>query len=136
MQKCIELAKIARQRGESPVGAVVVRLEAIIGEGIESSKTHQDITYHAEMEAIRAAIKKVNTQNLSDCILYTTHDPCIMCSYLIRHTKIPLVVMGILTGEMGGYSSQLPVLLDTAIKKWQSPPVLLNGILEDECRKV
>ena len=57
MLKCIELANIAKQRGESPVGSVVVKDGEIIGEGIEGGKTNKDITYHAEIEAIRNATK-------------------------------------------------------------------------------
>lgn len=133
MRVCIELAKIARQRGDYPVGSIIVQNEVIIGEGIEGGKTHNDITFHAEIEAIRNATKHVEKQDLSDCIMYTTHEPCIMCSYVIRHTKIPLIVTGITTGEIGGFSSKLPLLLDTTIEKWATPPILINGILEKEC---
>lgn len=133
MKICIELAKIAKQRGDSPVGSIIVRNGVIIGEGIEGGKTHNDITFHAEIEAIRSATKYLGKQDLSDCILYTTQEPCIMCSYVIRHTKIPIIVTGITTGEIGGFSSKLPLLLDTTIRKWSAPPTLINGILEKEC---
>ncbi len=133
MRICIGLAKIAKQRGDSPVGSIIIRDGEVIGEGIEGGKTHKDITFHAEIEAIRAASKQLETQDLSDCILYTTHEPCIMCSYMIRHTKIPVVVSGLATGEIGGFSSKLPLLLDKTISKWPAPPTLINGILEKEC---
>jgi len=134
MQKCIALAKVAKQGGDSPVGSIVVQDGVVIGEGIEGGKTHQDITYHAEIEAIRNATKHLNSQDLSGCILYTTHEPCIMCSYVIRHTKINTIVTGISTGDIGGFSSQLPLLLDTTIRKWSSPPLLIHPILEDQCK--
>ncbi|QOW09593.1 nucleoside deaminase [Kaistella flava (ex Peng et al. 2021)] len=133
MRICLDLAKIAKQRGDSPVGSIIVQNGVIIGEGIEGGKTHKDITFHAEIEAIRNATKKIEKQDLSDCIMYTTHEPCIMCSYVIRHTKIPIIVTGIATGEIGGFSSKLPLLLDTTIKKWSTPPILIKGILEKEC---
>lgn len=133
MKACIDLAKIAKQRGDSPVGSIIVQNGLMVGEGVEGGKTHKDITFHAEIEAIRNATKHLGKQDLSDCILYTTHEPCIMCSYMIRHTKIPLIVTGITTGEIGGFSSQLPLLLDTTIKKWTTPPNLITGILEKEC---
>ena len=133
MRICIDLAKIAKQRGDSPVGSIIVQNGVIIGEGIDGGKTHNDITFHAEIEAIRNATKYLGKQDLSDCILYTTHEPCIMCSYVIRHTKIPIVVTGLATGEIGGFSSQLPLLLDTTIRRWSAPPTLINGILENEC---
>lgn len=136
MNICIELAKIAKQRGDSPVGSIIVQNGVVVGKGIEGGKTHKDITYHAEIEAIRHATKYLGKQDLSDCILYTTHEPCIMCSYMIRHTKIPLIVTGVTTGEIGGFSSKLPLLLDTSIKKWAIPPSLINGILAKECAEL
>jgi tRNA(adenine34) deaminase len=136
MKICIDLAKVAKERGDSPVGSIVVKNGKIIGEGIEGGKTHKDITFHAEIEAIRNATKFLAQQDLSDCIMYTTHEPCIMCSYLIRHTKIPILVTGISTGEIGGFSSNLPLLTDTTIKKWTSPPTIIKGILEKECAEL
>ena len=133
MQRCIELAYIAKSRGESPVGSIIVRNGKIIGEGIEASKANLDITFHAEIEAIRKASQFLQSQDLSECILYTTHEPCIMCSYMIRHTKINTIVSALSTGEYGGFSSEHPLLLDTSIVKWGNPPVLISGVLKDEC---
>ena len=136
MQRCISLAKIAKKRGDSPVGSVLVRNGKIISEGIEGGKTYKDITYHAEIEAIRNAVKTLDKNDLSDCILVTTHEPCIMCSYVIRHHKIKLVVVGVRVGEIGGYSSSYPILIDKKIKRWSDPPDIIDGVLEEECREL
>lgn len=136
MRRCIELAQSAKQRGDSPVGSVLVRNKQIVGEGTEGGKTHKDITFHAEIEAIRKATASLKTQDFSGCIMYTTHEPCIMCSYVIRHAKIQTVVFGLLTVDIGGFSSGFPLLLDTTITKWSTPPVIISGILEVECRKL
>lgn len=136
MHRCIELALIAKRRGESPVGSVIVKDAEIIGSGIEASKAQKDITFHAEIEAIRQATGLLNSQDLSACILYTTHEPCIMCSYVIRHTKINMVVIGLPSGELGGYSSKFPLLADDAFTKWGKPPTLIFGILEKECSEL
>lgn len=133
MRLCIDLAKKAKQRGDSPVGSLIVQNGKIIGEGIEGGKTHKDITFHAEIEAIRDATKRIGKQDLSECILYTTHEPCIMCSYVIRQMKISILVTGLATGVIGGFSSQLPILLDTTIKRWGAPPTIIKGVLEQEC---
>lgn len=134
MWKCISLAKNAKERGDSPVGAVLVQDGRITSEGIEGGKTHKDITFHAEIEAIRNATNALERMDLSDCILVTTHEPCIMCSYVIRHHKIKTVIVGVATEEGGGYSSALPLLLDKTIKQWEDPPKIIEGILEQECR--
>lgn len=134
MRKCIALAQMAKARGDSPVGSILVQNGSIIAEGIEGGKTHQDITFHAEIEAIRNARTALGKTDLSECILVTTHEPCIMCSYVIRHHKIQLVIVGLSTGEIGGYSSALPLLLDRSISKWDEPPRIVEGVLEEECR--
>lgn len=133
MLRCIELARIAKARGDSAVGAVIMCGEIIISEGIEGGKTYQDITCHAEVEAIKNAVKILKKNNLSDCVLITTHEPCIMCSYVIRHHRIPLIIVGTTVGEIGGYSSKLPVLLDKTISRWGMPPIIVDGILEQAC---
>lgn len=134
MYKCIELAGKASARGDSPVGSLIVLNGRVIGEGIEGGRTFSDITFHAEIEAIRKASKFLNNQDLSGAVLYTTHEPCIMCSYVIRHAKISTLVIGVKTKETGGLSSAYPLLLDDTIKKWGKPPQLILGVLEKECR--
>jgi tRNA(adenine34) deaminase len=134
MHRCVALGILASHKGDSPVGALIVKDGHIIAEGIEANRTNMDITYHAEIEAIRHATHALKTQDLSDCILYTTHEPCIMCSYVIRHSKLKMVVIGTTTGETGGYSSQYPILKATDIKAWATPPEIVTGILEDHCR--
>ena len=132
MRECIRLAYIAKDRGESPVGSILVQNGQIISEGIEGGKTHMDITFHAEIEAIRNAIALGKT-DLSDCIMVTTHEPCIMCSYVIRHHKIRQIIIGLAVPDVGGYSSAYPILKDTSIPKWIPAPVVITGILEKEC---
>lgn len=134
MRRCIELAKMAKERGDSPVGSLIVKDGQIVAEGIEGGKTHKDITFHAEIEAVRIAAARLGTTDLSDCTMVTTHEPCIMCSYVIRHSKIGLIIVGRTTGEIGGYSSALPVLLDRTISKWTTPPKIIDRILEQECK--
>jgi len=136
MRRCIELAKIAKQRGDSPAGSIIVKEGQIIAEGIEGGKTHKDITFHAEIEAVRNATLSLGKQDLSDCFVVTTHEPCIMCSYVIRHHKIGLIIVGTTTGEIGGYSSALPVLLDITISKWGTPPKIIDKVLGQECKKL
>jgi tRNA(adenine34) deaminase len=136
MRVCLDLAQIAKARGDSPVGSILVQNGKVIAEGIEGGKTHRDITFHAEIEAIRNARTILEKTDLSDCILVTTHEPCIMCSYVIRHHSIKLIIVGLTTGEIGGYSSALPLLLDRSISKWAEPPRIIEGILAQACREL
>lgn len=134
MKICIDLALEAKARGDSPVGSVLVKDGTIIGRGVEKGKSKKDITFHAEIEAIREGNEYLGDQDLSNCALYSTHEPCIMCSYVIRHAKIHTVVFGIPTVETGGIHSFYPLLTDTKIKKWGKPPRIIKGILERDIK--
>ena len=134
MKFAIDLARTARARGDAPVGSVVIQDGAVIAEGIEGGKMKKDITFHAEIEAIREANIITGSSDLSDCILYTTHEPCIMCSYVIRHAKIQIVVFGIPVVETGSVHSAYPILTDTKIKSWGKPPRVVRGIMEREIK--
>ena len=98
-------------------------VDQMIGQGIEASKFHQDTTYHAEVEAIRDAVKKYGT-DLSGATLYTTHEPCILCSYVIRHHRISRVVIKKAVAHIGGASSRFPILTTSDISVWVTPPII------------
>ena len=131
MNKCIKLGKDTMRNGNPPVGALLIKDDAIIGIGKEAGKSSNDITKHAEIEAIRDAI--ANQQSLQDTILYTTHEPCIMCSYVIRHHQIKTIVFGAKSNHVGGLSSEFKLLETESIPHWKSAPELIVGVLEDEC---
>ncbi len=80
--------------GEVPVGAVVVRGEAIVGEGHNLTRTDHDPTAHAEMVAIRMAAEKLGDERLSACDLYVTLEPCPMCAGAISHARIARLYYG------------------------------------------
>ncbi len=127
LQRCLVLAKAAAEKGNSPVGAAIVKDDDIISEAEEAVKTKNDISCHAEMEAIRQAVKNLHTNDLSACILYTTHEPCVMCSYAIRFYKIREVIYVEQSKYLGGISSSMPLLLTTDVPpSWGKPPVLTH----------
>ncbi|MFS4455069.1 nucleoside deaminase [Maribacter sp. 2304DJ31-5] len=136
MRHCITLAKEALKTGNSPVGSVVVHQDTIIGEGVESSKSTKDVTDHAEILAVRDAISKEHLNNLGHSTLYTTHEPCVMCSYLIRHHKIPRIVYGITVEDIGGASSKFNLLCTTEVTSWDSKPEIIGGFLKEECENI
>ncbi|MBC7919753.1 MAG: nucleoside deaminase [Ferruginibacter sp.] len=126
MERCFQLAETARQRGDSPVGSLLVRRGQVIGEGIEGGKTHRDITFHAEIEAVRSAVAALGSYDLTGCTLYTSHEPCLMCAYVIRHARISTVVMNQRSGEIGGVSSAYPLLTANDISVWGKPPDIVH----------
>ncbi|HXW00196.1 MAG TPA: nucleoside deaminase [Anaerolineae bacterium] len=133
MRRCLELARIALYEGDAPVGSLVVRHGQIIAEGVEGVKAQQDVTWHAEIDAVRKACRALGTLDLKDCTLYTNVEPCVMCSYAIRQTGISQVVIGMETASLGGVSSAYAILSDSTIPGWGSPPVVVTDILKEEC---
>jgi tRNA(adenine34) deaminase len=98
---------------------------------VEAGKSMNDITKHAEIEAIRDALKQ--HQSLNDVTLYTTHEPCIMCSYVIRHHQIKTIVYGTKSKYVGGKTSDYNLLETESVPKWGKIPEIIDGVLEKEC---
>lgn len=136
MQKCLGLAKIALAAGNPPVGALVVAGGEIIGTGIEAGKSTGDITNHAEIAAIRDAVKNGFADKLSTSSLFTTHEPCIMCSYVIRHHRIPEIIYGTSVPFVGGATSKFDILLTHEVPKWGEIPTIISGVCTNECNQL
>ena len=133
MQRCLELARRAGVSGDTWVGSLIVFKGQIIEEGIERVKASHDLTAHAEIEAVKEACTKLASNNLEGCILYTTAEPCFMCSQIIRQTRISQVVFGRRVPDTGGVTSKFPILTDASYDKLAPPPMVVAGVLADEC---
>lgn len=133
MRMCLELAGIARERGEAAVGSVVVLNGSVVAKGIEGVRARHDIARHAEIEAIRRTCEILKTLDLSGCALYTNAEPCFMCSYAIRVCRIDTVVFGAPVHAAGGFSSQFPILNTNAVPSWGPPPKIVQGVLREAC---
>ena len=136
MRRCLELARRALSRGDVPVGSIVVRGGWVIGEGQEGTRARLDPAAHAEVEALRAACDALGTLDLSGATLYTTVEPCVLCAYAVRQTRIHRVVFGVEAGVLGGVNGLYPLLVAT-IESPGPPPVIVDGgILAEECRRL
>jgi tRNA(adenine34) deaminase len=134
MRHCLELGKQALQRGNPPVGSVLVKAGVLIGEGAEAGRSKNDITCHAEIEAVRDAIQKGGAGAVRGATLYSTHEPCLMCAYVIRHHRVSRVVVGTTVPAVGGFSSAYPLLTATDIAIWPDPPHIVEGVLREACQ--
>ena len=88
MARALALAREAAAEGEVPIGAVVVKDGAVIGEGRNAPRGDHDPTAHAEIAAIRAAAAALGNERLTGCELYVTLEPCAMCAGAIAHARI------------------------------------------------
>ncbi len=134
MEQCILLAKNAMAKGNFPVGSIVVKDNTIIGRGSEAVKSSNDVTKHAEIEAIKDALMNISAQDLENCDLYTTHEPCFMCSYVIRHYKLRTVIYGTKVDHVGGITSDLKVMLTSKVPSWGNTPEIIDNVLREECK--
>ena len=134
MRRCLELAEIAAQAGDTPVGALIVCGEEIVGEGVERTRAILDPSAHAEVEAIRQACRQLDTIDLHGCSLYSTVEPCVLCGYAIRRTGIAHVIYGVPAGQAGACTSLYAILADRELEGWPPVPEVIAGVLADECR--
>ncbi len=110
MTEAIRLAQEAFDDGEVPVGAVVLRGADIVGRGRNRSRALNDMTRHAELEAIRDAARHLKTPYLSDCTLVVTLEPCPMCLGATLEARVPRIVFGASndrSGALGGVPGSL-----------------------------
>jgi tRNA(adenine34) deaminase len=140
MRRCIALAQSAGSRKEYPFAAVIGRRGEFVCESLNMVRHDQDITRHAEMVAISSAQKKLRSTSLDECTIYSTIEPCAMCSYAIRESRIGRVIYGLRSPLMGG-NSRWNILTDTGLSStlpeaFASPPDILPGCLHREVEKV
>lgn len=94
MQQALRQARLAADRGEIPVGAVIVVDGRIVGAGHNLTEALRDVTAHAEMQAITAAAAERDAKYLTDATLYVTLEPCLMCAGAIGWAQIRRIVIG------------------------------------------
>lgn len=104
MQRCIELSANAVKQRELPFSCVICRDGEIVAEAINRVAQDSDVTRHAEILAISQAQKVLGRKDLSDCTIYSSVEPCPMCAFPIRETRIGRVVYAISSPMMGGFS--------------------------------
>lgn len=132
MTRAIELAKIAANQGEVPVGAVIVKDGKIIGEGYNMREQKCNALSHAETEAINAACKTLGDWRLDDCTIYVTLEPCPMCAGAIINSRIKEVVFGAYDLNMGCLDS----VTNLSAMPFAAGTTVYGGIKEDECKQI
>ncbi|MCW8125289.1 tRNA adenosine(34) deaminase TadA [Microbulbifer halophilus] len=107
MRRALELAEIAGERGEVPVGAVLVRNGEIVGEGSNRPIGNCDPSAHAEIVALRRAAERAQNYRLPDTTLYVTIEPCTMCFGALVHARVSRLVYGASEPRAGAVESRL-----------------------------
>ncbi len=128
MQLALAEAQKAFAMGEVPVGCVIVADDQIVGRGHNLTETLDDVTAHAEMQAITAAAGSLGGKYLTQCTLYVTVEPCVMCAGAIGWSQIRRVVYGA-ADEKRGFTTFAPRALHPKC-------TITSGILEADCRQL
>ncbi len=128
MKQALQEAHKALDQDEVPVGVVIVASGRIIAKAHNLTETLNDVTAHAEMQAITAAAQALGGKYLNDCTMYVTLEPCVMCAGAIAWSQLGRLVYGA-SDEKRGYSRLSEPILHPKTE-------VFNGELEEECKHI
>lgn len=131
MREALSEAHAALATGDLPIGALVIAADgAVVGRGRNHRQADNDPTGHAEVQALRAAARRLGTSRLDDCILLTTLEPCVMCAGAALTARVKRVVFGAWDDKAGAAGSVYDLLRDRRL------PIaceVVSGVLAAEC---
>ncbi|MEW6064857.1 adenosine deaminase [Desulforamulus profundi] len=133
MREALSEARKAAEKGEVPIGAVVVVDGKIIGRGHDLRESICDASAHAEILAMREAAKHLGDWRLNNATLYVTVEPCAMCAGAIVQFRIKRLVYGAPNAKSGSVDTILDIVHQT---RFNHRVEVISGILEDECREI
>ena len=124
MKMALQEAEAAKDLNEVPIGCVIVMNDRVIARGHNLTEQVNDVTAHAEMQAITSAANFLGGKYLKDCTMYVTLEPCVMCAGALAWSQISNVVIGARDEKRGFINKNLQLHPKTEI---------ITGILENEC---
>ncbi len=133
MFKALEQAQIAYENEEVPVGAVIVKNDRIIARGYNQTETLKDATAHAEMIAITSAMNFLQDKYLTECDIYVTLEPCLMCTGALKLARIRNIYIAASEPKFGACGSVYNVVED---EKYNHKPKVFFGIYEQESKEL
>ena len=133
MREALAQAEVARQWGDVPIGAVIVRGEEVLAVAGNRRALDRDPVAHAELLAIRLAARNLGDWRLNECELYVTLEPCVMCAGAIVLARVGTVVYGAADPKAGAVDTLYHVLDDPRLNH---RPTVRSGVLETECSSI
>ena len=130
MRRALELAARAEAEGEVPVGSLVVRGDAVLGEGWNRPIAAHDPTAHAEILALREAAARASDYRLGGATLYVTLEPCPMCAAAMAHARITRLVFGAWDPRQGAAGSVFDLVSSPSMNHRVDA---FGGVLSEEC---
>lgn len=133
MSLAYEMAKLALDQGEVPIGAILIWEGEVIAKNHNQKEDRSDPTAHAEILVIREAAQKLGTWRLTKAKIFVTAEPCVMCMGAIIEARIPVLVFGVNEEKFGGVESTADLRNHPMIAKDME---IYGGIMEAECREL
>ena len=133
MKLAFREAEKAYERGEVPIGAVVVKNDQMIGRGHNQCESLNDPTAHAEIIAITSATNTIKNWRLGNCSLYVTKEPCPMCAGALINSRIDMVIFGMYDEKEGCCGSLYQLCRDPRFKHQLT---VKGGVMENSCRLI
>ena len=132
MTLALSEAQKAKEKGEIPVGAVIVKNGEVIAKAHNLTEEKNSPLAHSELLALTKALQNENVKHLSDCTLYVTLEPCPMCMGAILHSRVERIVFGAYDEKTGCSGSKADFSEFSFFRK----PQILGGYMEKECREM
>ena len=132
MRFAIEEAVQAKQNGEWPFGAVVTSNGEIVSQNRCRENEEKTVLAHAELYAVNDACKALGRNNLSDCVIYSSSEPCIMCAAAIFQARIPRVIIGASRTDLPHLLRNRKVRIEHLAEDSGYGPEIVRGVLKDE----
>lgn len=127
MKMALHEAETALEKGEVPIGCIIVSNNRVIAKGHNLTETLNDVTAHAEMQSITSAANFLGGKYLKNCTMYITLEPCVMCSGALSWSQVSKVVIGARDEQRGFINKNLSLHPKTEI---------VTGVMENECSAI
>lgn len=132
MRLALRKAEDSKLRGEFPFGAVITQKGEVVMAVENAEHRHGDVTAHAELVAISDTCRKLGRRDLSDCIMYSSAEPCPMCSAAIFQSNIGRVAFGLFRDDLPHLFRRRRIRIAQLAEDWDYKPEVVGGILRQE----
>jgi tRNA(adenine34) deaminase len=131
MRLAVDQAELAKLNGDFPFGAVMTWRDKVLVMAENRESRDADVTRHAEIVAVSESSRKLGRRDLSDCVLYSSCEPCPMCSAAIFQSNIPRVVFGIYREDLPHIFRRRKIRIAQLAEDWDYRPEVVGGVLRE-----
>jgi tRNA(adenine34) deaminase len=132
MRVALEEAEMGKAEGELPFGSAVVHKEVIIARAHSKERKMKTVLAHAELSALDAACRGLQTTDLSDCVIYCTNEPCLMCAAAIMQAKIKIIIIGAARHDLPHLLRERKYRVEDLAADSGYHPLIVHGVMHEK----